>query len=289
MALDGTGRYCWLDPRLGAQHAVAEACRNVSATGAEPVAATNCLNFGNPEKPEIMWQFAETVAGMGEACAVLGTPITGGNVSFYNETQGEPIHPTPVVGVVGFIEDAAKAVGGCFRGLGRVVVLLGGRQPGSDREIRFGSTEYAKTVLGATWGLPPALDLEHEKRVQACCRELVKEGIIESAHDVSDGGLAAALAECCFGGVGVRARVDAGQAALALFGEEPSRYVVSLPEERLAALGDLAAQYRVEATPLGVTEDSLFHLEVNGQPAVRSSVAELREVWETALEKLLTC
>ncbi len=289
VALDGNGRYCRLDPRLGAQLAVAEACRNVSATGAEPAAATNCLNFGNPEKPEIMWQFAETVAGMGEACRTMGTPITGGNVSFYNETLGEPIYPTPVVGIVGLLKDAAKAIGNRFRAPGRAVMLLGARPLGADAAIRFGSSEYAKTVLGTVWGLPPALDLAYEKRVQACCRELAQRGILESAHDLSDGGLAVALAECSFGGFGVRASLELEPEALALFGEEPSRYVVSLPEEQLAVLRQVAGQYGVDAVLLGTTVNGGFEIRVNGQVAIRLSVAELRAVWETALEKALEC
>src|SRR5215475_202916 len=163
MALDGNGRWCWLSPKLGAMHAVAEAARNVSCTGATPVAATNCLNFGNPEKPQIMWQFSEVVDGLAEACEVLETPITGGNVSLYNETLGEGIYPTPVVGVVGILENVNDAMTFHFRQADRDVFLLSGRgKMGRGAEAELGSTEYAKEILGEVWGFPPALDLEQE-------------------------------------------------------------------------------------------------------------------------------
>src|SRR5262249_37126207 len=156
MALDGNGRWCWLSPKLGAMHAVAEAARNVSCTGATPLAATNCLNLGNPEKPQIMWQFSEVVDGLAEACTALETPITGGNVSLYNETLGEGIYPTPVVGVVGMIEDVADAMTFHFRYAEREVFLLSGRGSApAVKETELGSSEYAKEVLGEVWGVPP--------------------------------------------------------------------------------------------------------------------------------------
>jgi len=287
MSLDGNGRYCWLEPRLGARLAVAEACRNVSCTGALPVAATNCLNFGNPEKPEIMWQFAEVVEGVGEACRALQTPITGGNVSFYNETLGESIYPTPIVGIVGLLEKNATPVPSRFQTSGRHVALLGGLPDAdlNDAAVRFGSSEYARTVLGCVWGLPPALDLEQEARVEACCRELARRGVIESAHDLSDGGLAVALAECCFGGVGLAAKLQSPLGAqITLFGEFASRIVVSLPENQLAALNSIAAEYNVSAEVVGVTQSEWFSLECNGNPAIRAPVEQLRQIWEQALE-----
>ncbi len=290
MSLDGNGRYCWLEPRLGARLAVAEACRNVSCTGALPVAATNCLNFGNPEKPEIMWQFAEVVEGMGEACRALQTPITGGNVSFYNETLGESIYPTPIVGIVGLLEKDATPVPSRFQTSGRRVALLGGLPDAdlNDATVRFGSSEYARTVLGRVWGLPPALDLEHEARVEACCRELAGRGVIESAHDLSDGGLAVALAEACFGGVGLAAKLQSPLGAqITLFGEFASRIVVSLPENQLAALNSIAAEYGVNAEVVGVTQSEWFSLECNGNPAIRAPVEQLRQIWEQALEAKL--
>src|SRR5207245_741478 len=168
MPLDDNSRWCYLDPRLGAMHAVAEAARNVACTGATPVGATNCLNFGNPEKPHIMWQFSQVIDGLTKACEELETPITGGNVSFYNETPGGGSYPTPVMGVVGIIADVHKAVGPHFKQAGRTLVLLRGSEPGdaSDAEAEFGSSEYAKEVLGQMWGFPPSLELEHEAALQ---------------------------------------------------------------------------------------------------------------------------
>ena len=290
VSLDGNGRYAWLEPRLGASLAVAEACRNVSCTGARPVAATNCLNFGNPEKPEVMWQFAEAVAGLAEACRALQTPVTGGNVSFYNETLGQSIYPTPVVGIVGLLAKDATPLGHRFRASGRRVVLLGGIPDGDINEaaVRFGSTQYASSVLGSLWGLPPALDLAYEARVQACCRELARQGVIESAHDISDGGLAVALAEACFSGVGLQASLDSALGPqLALFAEFSSRIVVSVGENRLADLDLIAAQYEVRADSLGVTREGRFSLHVNGSPAVDSTVEELRAIWEQGLPQNL--
>src|SRR5438093_8549823 len=192
MALDGNGRWCYLDPRLGAMHAVAEAARKVACSGATPVGATNCLNFGNPEKPHIMWQFSQTIDGITKACEELEIPITGGNVSFYNETLGEGIYPTPVLGVVGILEDVSKAALPHFREAGRAVILLRGSEPGdaTDAEVEFGSSEYAKAVLGELWGFPPALKLDGEAGLQRAIIELIAAGLIDSAHDCSEGGLA---------------------------------------------------------------------------------------------------
>src|SRR5437868_2678655 len=200
MALDGNGRWCYLDPRLGAMHAVAEACRNVACAGATPVGATNCLNFGNPEKPHIMWQFSQVVDGITKACEELEVPVTGGNVSFYNETLGEGIYPTPVLGVVGILDDVSKAMYPHFREVGRAVVLLRACESGDaiDAQVEFGSSEYAKEILGELWGFPPALELEGEAALQKAIIELIGAGLVESAHDCSEGGLAVALAESSF-------------------------------------------------------------------------------------------
>ncbi len=166
MALDGNGRWCYLDPKLGAMHAVAEAARNVACSGATAIGGTNCLNFGNPEKPHIMWQFSQAIDGITKACEELEIPITGGNVSFYNETLGEGIYPTPVLGVVGILDDVSKATFPHFREAGRAVVLLRACEPGDavDAEVEFGSSEYAKEFLGELWGFPPALGLEKKLR-----------------------------------------------------------------------------------------------------------------------------
>src|SRR6195256_1347783 len=182
MALDGNSRWCYLDPRLGAMHAVAEAARKVACAGATPVGATNCLNFGNPEKPHIMWQFSQVIDGITKACEELDTPITGGNVSFYNETLGEGIYPTPVIGIVGILEDVHKAVKPDYRVAGRTLLLLRATEPGdvTDAEIEFGSSEYAKEGLGALWGYPPDLDLEKEASLQKALAELSQQGLVDS-------------------------------------------------------------------------------------------------------------
>ena len=200
MALDGNGRWCYLDPRLGAMHAVAEAARKVACSGATPVGATNCLNFGNPEKPHIMWQFSQAIDGITKACEELEIPITGGNVSFYNETLGEGIYPTPVLGVVGTLDDVSKTAKMNFAAAGRTIVLLraGEAADSTDVESEFGSSEYAKEILGALWGYPPNLNLEKEAALQRAIVEIIRQGLVDSVHDCSDGGLAVALAEKTF-------------------------------------------------------------------------------------------
>ncbi len=213
MALDGNGRWCYLDPRLGAMHAVAEAARKVACSGATPVGATNCLNFGNPEKPHIMWQFSQTIDGITKACEELEIPITGGNVSFYNETLGEGIYPTPVLGVVGILEDVHKAAKMHFAAPGRTIVLLRAGEAGdiTDAESEFGSSEYAKEILGTLWGYPPELDLEKEAGLQKAVIELIQHGLVDSVHDCADGGLAVALAEKALPkGVGARVNLASG-------------------------------------------------------------------------------
>ena len=194
MSLDGNGRYCYLSPREGARLNVAEACRNLATAGAVPIAATNNLNFGNPERPEIMAQLVEAIEGMAEACAFFETPITGGNVSLYNETLGEAIYPTPVIGIVGLLK-TAQPIPLHFQNPGRDIILLGGY--GHADPVRFGSSQYAKTIMKRLWGMPPALDMDYEKRVHDAMRDVHSNGLAESAHDVSDGGLAVTLAECC--------------------------------------------------------------------------------------------
>src|SRR6516165_406327 len=196
MALDGNGRWCYLDPKLGAMHAVAESARNVACSGATPIATTNCLNFGNPEKPHIMWQFSQTIDGMTRACEELETPITGGNVSFYNETLGEGIYPTPVIGIVGILENVNQAIGPNFKQTGQALVLLRGSEPGdaSDVEAEFGSSEYAQEVLGELWGFPPALEIEREAALQKAIVEMIDAGLVDSAKDCSEGGLAVTVA-----------------------------------------------------------------------------------------------
>jgi phosphoribosylformylglycinamidine synthase subunit PurL len=291
MALDGNGRWCWLAPRLGAMHAVAEAARNVACTGATPVAATNCLNFGNPEKPQIMWQFAQVVDGLSEACTALETPITGGNVSLYNETLGEGIYPTPVVGVVGILENIDQAMTFHFRQPNRDVFLLSAaRASDSAAETELGSSEYARNVLGEIWGVPPALDLKQEMALHKCLRELIGKRAIESSHDCSDGGLAVALAESAFpAGVGAAVNLtsEGSFAEAVLFGEAVTRVIVSCDPKDSEIIKRTAIQWGLRAALLGRTIPEKLEIRIDGNPAISASVSELRQVWETALATAL--
>jgi len=288
LTVDGNGRYCYLNPRRGAQLAVAEAARNLIAVGARPWAATNCLNFGNPEKPEIMWQFSEVVDGMAEACRVFGTPVTGGNVSFYNETRGKAIYPTPVIGMLGVLEDVERRVASGFQRAGSAVVLLGGRTPERQGlERTFSSSEYAVRLRSIVGGEPPALDLAYEKQVQDCCLELMRRGWALAAHDVSDGGLLVTLAESCFGGAAPAGAVVTLAGALPLeavcFGEEPSRLLLEVDEKHLADLLRVAAQYLVEARQLGWTTPGEFRIHFNGAVVLDENISSLADAWRTGL------
>ena len=290
MALDGNSRWSYLDPRLGAMHAVAEACRNVACSGATPVAATNCLNFGNPEKPHIMWQFSQAIDGITKACEELEVPITGGNVSFYNETLGDAIYPTPVLGIVGVLEDVSKTATPHYTQPGRSLILLSGSVTGdvTDAEIELGSSEYAKEVLGEFWGFPPALELEKEAALQKCVVELIKAGVIETAHDVSEGGLAVSLAESGFlSSVGVRVELASEDlpAEYLLFGEDASRIVVSCDQGHVSGIKQVAAKFGISADLIGQTTSEKFELVVNGKTAVSANIADLRSAWSTALER----
>ena len=292
MALDGNGRWCYLDPKLGAMHAVAESARNVACTGATPIAATNCLNFGNPEKPNIMWQFSQTIDGMTKACEELETPITGGNVSFYNETLGEGIYPTPVIGVVGILEDIHKAVGPHFRAPGHALVLVRGSEAGdaSDVEAEFGSSEYAKEILEQIWGFPPSLELDKEAALQKAMVEVIGLGLVESAKDCSEGGLAVTLAECGFNR-GIGAQVDLASNGLVvefvLFGEDASRVLISCDPQNVARIQQVALRYGLSAEQIGSTVPDQLEIRVDGVAATTASVSELREAWAGALERAL--
>ena len=292
MALDGNGRWCYLDPKLGAMHAVAESARNVACTGATPIAATNCLNFGNPEKPNIMWQFSQTIDGMTKACEELETPITGGNVSFYNETLGEGIYPTPVIGVVGILEDIHKAVGPHFRAPGHALVLVRGSEAGdaSDVEAEFGSSEYAKEILEQIWGFPPSLELDKEAALQKAMVEVIGLGLVESAKDCSEGGLAVTLAECGFNR-GIGAQVDLASNGLVvefvLFGEDASRVLISCDPQNVARIQQVALRYGLSAEQIGSTVPDQLEIRVDGVAAITASVSELREAWAGALERAL--
>ena len=283
MALDGNARYCSLSPREGARLIVAECCRNLSTAGALPIAATNNLNFGNPERPEIMAQLVETIEGIAEACRHFETPITGGNVSLYNETLGEAIWPSPVIGIVGMMKTAAP-VTIPFKNENRAVVLLGGL--GAADETRFGGTQYAKVVLNQMWGLPPALDMDHEKRVQAAIRQIIAAGVAESAHDLSDGGLAMALVECASSDIGAFIDLSTDlRPELALFHEGPSRILVSTAAPE--AVERIAAAHRVEAARIGVTMKERLRIDNKSMTWIDCPVKQLQQVGESALEDLL--
>jgi phosphoribosylformylglycinamidine synthase len=286
-------------------HAVAEAARNVACSGARPIAATNCLNFGNPEKPEVMWQFSESIDGIGEACRALDTPITGGNVSFYNETLGKPIYPTPILGVLGLLEDADCALGSGFRNEGDAILLLDGNSKtatAAELETVFLSSEYAKTLHGIVAGTPPAIDLVAEKRLIDSLVNLASERAIFSAHDVSDGGIAVTLAECCFTSEGLAAEVslattgaqepankealrreDELAAEIALFGEGGARAVVSSSPELLARVSQIAAQYGVRLEQIGTVTRGEFRIQLNGGNLIQGSVDSFQKAWSGSL------
>jgi phosphoribosylformylglycinamidine synthase subunit PurL len=284
MAVDGNGRYCRLDPFEGARLAVAEACRNVAASGAVPIGATNCLNFGNPERPEIMGQLVRAIAGIGDACRALGVPITGGNVSLYNETDGKAIDPTPVIGVVGLLDDAARALTQWFRDEGDAVYLLG--TTGED----LGGSELVKVIHSRVAGRPPRLDLEAEKRLHAFMAEAAADGLLRSAHDVSEGGLAVALAECCMTADGFRlgGRFDLGDALradVALFSETPSRMVVSASDG--AALEQAARRAGVPCRALGIVQGDRLELVRQRETVIDLALSRLHQAWmslETRLQ-----
>jgi phosphoribosylformylglycinamidine synthase II len=293
MALDGNGRWAYLDPKLGAMHAVAESARKVACTGSVPVAATNCLNFGNPEKPEIMAQLSAAIDGIAEACIALGTPITGGNVSLYNETRGEGIYPTPVLGIVGIFDDVTKAVPSEFQQAGDAVLLLSApASPSGETLLReFGSSEYAKNIVGALWGTPPQLDLKREAALQKCLVALAEHDAVHSASDVSEGGIAVALAEACFGNqVGAMITLNhsaADPAACMLFEESATRVIVTCATADVDRVRALVEKSGCAVTALGVTAARRLDIRLNGHVVLSEAVADLRQPWADALESML--
>jgi phosphoribosylformylglycinamidine synthase II len=285
MALDGNGRYCSLDPRQGTKLIVAECCRNLSTVGALPIATTNNLNFGNPERPEIMAQIVESIEGLAEACRFFEVPVTGGNVSLYNETLGTPIFPTPVVGIVGTLPTGLP-IPLRFPKAGLAVILLGGS--GAPETVEMGGTQYAKVIQDALWGSPPKLDMAYEKRVQATIRELVRATAVSSAHDLGEGGLAVALAECCFGDadIGADVRLDSDLSPeMLLFHEGPSRILVATvnAENVLAA----AERNNVQAFVIGVTLEARVTIRNQNETLVDCNIEDLKAPWAQALEHLL--
>jgi phosphoribosylformylglycinamidine synthase len=336
MALDGNGRWCYLDPKLGAMHAVAEAARKVACTGAVPVAATNCLNFGNPEKPEIMAQLSTAIDGIAEACTALSTPITGGNVSLYNETRGEGIYPTPVLGIVGILDDVTKAVPAHFQHAGDVILLLWpiprGQEPdptlpvpfpaqqahpkadpyapaygeepavipedAEEPEVSaaaelsvFGSSEFAKVILGGIWGQPPPIDLDAEADLHTLLAVLAERRLIRSARDISDGGIAVALAQAAFPlSIGATVEQDKSLQVHPLFGlfaEPATTLIVSAHHSHVSAIEKLAAEYSFYAVRIGTTGGNRLEISVYKQPFISAPLDALRKPWAESLQATL--
>jgi phosphoribosylformylglycinamidine synthase len=334
MALDGNGRWAYLDPKLGAMHAVAEAARKVASTGAIPVAATNCLNFGNPEKPEIMAQFSAAIDGIAEACTALGTPITGGNVSLYNETRGEAIYPTPVLGIVGILDDVTKAVPAHFQAEGDAIMLLwpipDGQEPDPNLKVpfhtdpvdgqsrlvpgvlgeepvivpedidetevtaeltAFGSSEYAKAVLGGIWGQPPPLDLDAESDLHTLLSVLAGKGLLHSARDLSDGGIAVALAQAGFPRE-IGATVEQDQSLMihplfGLFAEPASTMLITTHPSKVSEIEALATEFSFFSARIGSTGGHRLEISVYHDPFISTPLASLRKLWASALEATL--
>ena len=279
LTCDCNGRYCYLDPYVGAQIAVAESGRNLACTGAKPVALTNCLNFGNPEKPGIFWQFCRAVDGLAEGCRQLETPVVGGNVSFYNESFGEAIYPTPVVGMLGLLDDVDNRVGSAFIREGDLVVLLG------ETKDELGGSEYLKVIHDKVAGPPPSIDWVAEKGLIEALTLASESDLLSSAHDLSEGGLAVALAESCIqGGTGSSVKL-AGDLPLhvLLFSESQSRALVSLEPEKLEALKEIAHKLGVPLEVIGRTGGD--SLEVEG--AFSISLEKVKDIYMNSLEKMI--
>ncbi len=278
VSTDGNPRFCFLDPRLGAALAVAEAARNVACTGARPVAITNCLNFGNPEKPEVMWQFSEAVAGITEACKAFGTPVTGGNVSFYNETDGEAIKPTPVIGMLGLIDDVANVVGSAFLRPGETVILLGETKPELD------GSEYAAHLHDHVGGEAPALDLAAASRLNELLVTLSSRKLISSAHDCSEGGIAIALAEATIPNrTGARVTLGDNPDHTVLFSESANRVVLSCPPSSVDAVITTARALDVPATVIGETAPARLTIE----NALDVPIADLANLYENGVARAI--
>ncbi len=292
MCLDGSGKFTAIDPRMGAKLAVAEAARNVVCVGATPIAVTNCLNFASPERPEVMWSFSEVIDGITEACEAFETPVVSGNVSFYNETDGRGILPTPVIGMVGLIEDTRKLVTHGFKAEGDIIAIMG------TTKDDLGASEYAQTVLGLSTaeiienGVVPQVDLELEDRVQKTCLKLIDAGLVSSAHDCSDGGLAIAIAESCFSSLGrealgadIQLSANGLSVASLLFGETPSRIVISFSPEDLINVTALADSCPFEV--IGRVDVDMLKIALDGESQISAPISELENAWRDSLRSRL--
>jgi phosphoribosylformylglycinamidine synthase subunit PurL len=286
ISTDCNGRFVYLDPKQGTMLAVAESARNVACAGGVPIGATNNLNFGNPQRPEIMWQLVQAVEGLGEACRAFEIPVTGGNVSLYNETDGRAILPTPVIGIVGLVDRAARVIGRAFTAPGQTVILIG------ENRGEVGGSEYLKTLHGLIRGVPPRVDLARERAVQTLLPALVQDGAITSAQDVSDGGLAVALAECTFdtGGIGVDVDIEAarGESAVpradaTLFGESAPLVIVACDASRAPDVLARAAAAGLAARAIGRTGGSTIRLAIDGRESLTVDVTEAEQVWAGAI------
>ncbi len=295
MSLDGNGRYCAANPRAGAMLIVAEAARNVVCVGARPIAITNCLNFASPERPEVMWSFSEVVDGIAEACRAFNTPVVSGNVSFYNETEGRGILPTPVIGMIGLVDDVRRVVQPGFKNEGDLIALLG--TTADDLSL----SEYAATIDGVSTdsmisaGIVPVLNLETEATVQAACLEAAEAGLLKSAHDCSDGGLAVALAECCFSSlnheaIGADTSLDPSGSlnpASLLFSESPSRIVISLAAESRVAIESIAERAGAPLAFIGTVGGERLQIAIGSDNAIAVDVSALENAWRGSLAKKL--
>ena len=288
---DGNSRYCLLNPYVGGTLTVAEAARNLVCSGAQPIGVTDCLNFGNPERQDIMWQFVLAVEGIADACRTFGIPVVSGNVSLYNETNGLSIYPTPIIGMVGLIEPADRMITQWFKTPGDRVLLLG------ETREDLGGTEYLKVVHYREQGAPPWLNLETEKTLHACMLRLTAEGVVQSAHDCSDGGLAVTLAECCFApqatpdkSLGATIRLDSNglRTDALLFGESPSRIVLSVSPGQAEHVLAIAHEHEVPAQDIGVVGGDNLIVHVNDQPTIDVPVPALFEQWSRSLESKLS-
>ncbi|GGK33980.1 phosphoribosylformylglycinamidine synthase subunit PurL [Caldalkalibacillus thermarum] len=285
LTTDCNSRYIYLDPKVGGAIAVAEAARNIVCSGGKPLALTDCLNFGNPEDPEIFWQLEQAVEGMSEACRKLDTPVVSGNVSLYNESGGQAIYPTPMVGMVGLVENLGHITTQGFKQEGDAIVLLG------ETRAEFGGSELQKLVRGKISGRPPHLDLDQEQAVQQVVLDAIRQGWLSSAHDLSEGGLAVAVTESCLSGKqGAELFIDTKLTPTAmLFAESQSRILVSLPEDHVQPLLKMATQRSVKAQVIGrVTGHPKLAVTINGEPVISAALDDLAQSWKESIPCVMT-